>query len=224
MSDAQPRDLWLDGVEKELAFWRSYFAGAGLDWPHEYQARLDPDQPVQPLIARHLPSDRTPRVLDCAAGPASTVGKTFNGKPIELVAIDALADRYAAMLHELGINPPEPTLQGEVELLNELDLGERFDVVYMRFALDHCHDPVSALTQMCQAARPEGVVIIEHYRDAEQHETFVGLRQWALDPVEGDLIIRNRNAQHSLHTVVKPLAADIQADDDWLTVTISSAT
>jgi hypothetical protein len=103
------RERWQRGVERELAFWRSYFASGGLDWPDEYAARLNPDLPLQDVIAKHLQSGQRARVLDCAAGPATTVGKTFNGERIELVAVDALADEYAALLAEFRIEPPVPT-------------------------------------------------------------------------------------------------------------------
>jgi SAM-dependent methyltransferase len=209
------RERWLTGVDAELSFWGRYFEGSGLDWPDEYRDRLDPALPLQPVIR----PGRRARVLDCAAGPATTVGKVFEGRPVELVCVDALADRYAEMLAETRVQPPVPSIQGEVEALDQLGL-EPFDVVYMRFALDHCHDPVRAVDQMRRATRSAGVVVVEHYRDPDRHEDFAGLRQWALDPTPDDLIIRNPRELHSLREVVAPADLAVEFDDDWLTATI----
>ena len=174
---------------------------------------------MQPPIADHLPTGRPARILDCAAGPATTVGKVFDGRRVDLVCVDALSDRYAEMLEELGVVPPVPSIQGEVESLDELGL-RGFDVVYMRFALDHCHDPLRAIGQMVAAARPGGAVIIEHYRDADRHEEFAGLRQWALDPAADDLTIRNGGQRHSVAAAVSPATLTMDFDDQWLTATI----
>lgn len=212
--------MWLTGADAEVAYWRGYFDPASPDRMGDRAARLDPELEVQPLIARELPLDRVPRVLDCAAGPASTVGKLHEGERIELVCVDALADRYTVMLEELGVTAPVPSLQGEAEELDRFGFHRGFDVAYMRLALDHCHDPARAVRQMLAAVRPDGCVIIEHYRDPSRHEHFAGLRQWALDPEPGDLIVRNRHERFSLAEVVAPASVAVEFSESWLIATI----
>jgi SAM-dependent methyltransferase len=126
------------------------------------------------------------------------------------------------MLAELGLVPPVPTVQGEAERLDELRLGAPFDVVHMRLALDHCHDPVRAVRQMLDAARPNGVVLIEHYRDPESHDRFQGMRRWALDPEPGDLVIRSASGA-GCRLSEELTGADIGTwfDETWLATTIS---
>ncbi len=217
---AATRDAWEAGIDRELAWWRRYLGGAGLDWPDEFRFRFNPDSPLQPHIDRLLPAPRTGatvRILDCAAGPATTLGKTRHGERLEIVAIDALADHYHALLTELGLMPPVPTQRGEVERLDEQIAADTFDLVYMRFALDHCYDPRLALRQMVRAARPGGTVMIEHYRDTTQQE-FEGLRQWELRPERGDLVIANPRHSFRVSEVVPEARLEVTFDPAWLTV------
>ena len=214
------RAAWEAGISQELAWWRRYLAGKGLDWPEEFQFRFDADSPLQPHIDRVLPASRfggPVRILDCAAGPATALGKTRHGKRLEIVAIDALADHYQALLTQLGLVPPVPTRIGEVERLDEQIAADSFDLVYMRFALDHCYDPRLALLQMVRAARPGGTVMIEHYRDATQQE-FAGLRQWELRPEPGDLVIANPAHSFRVSETIPGVRLEVDFSSTWLTV------
>jgi SAM-dependent methyltransferase len=218
------RDTWEAGIERELAWWRCYLAGAGLDAPEEFQFRFDADAPLQPHIARALPAGRTgatPRLLDCAAGPATTLGKVWDGKRLVIVAIDALADDYQALLTELGLAPPVPTQRGEVERLDEQVAADTFDLVYMRFALDHCYDPQLALQQMVRATRPGGTVMIEHYRDATQE--LAGLRQWELRPEPGDLVVANPGHSFRVSEAVPLVRLEVEFSPTWLTMRLHKA-
>lgn len=168
MDTKTTRQAWWSGINRELDWWRSYLAGGGLSQPEEFRFRFDPAAPLQPHLARALPSHRDGaghQMLDCAAGPATTLGKTRDGRPLAITAVDALAQRYQELLGELGLVPPVPTLPGEVERLETRFAADRFDPVYRRFARDHCYDPLAALRQMARVARPGGVVMVEYYRD-----------------------------------------------------------
>ena len=214
------RGAWEAGIERELGWWRRYLAGGGLDRPEEFRFRFDPDAPLQPHVARALPPARDaagPRLLDCAAGPATTLGKTLGGQRLAVVAVDALADRYAAMLGELGLAPPVPTLPCEVERLDGLFAADAFDLVYMRFALDHCYDPLAALRQMVRAARPGGVVMVEHYRDDAQ-TGYQGLRQWDLRPEPGDLEVANAGGGFRVSRAVTNARVEVEFSPTWLTL------
>lgn len=217
---AATRDAWEAGMSQELAWWRRYLAGEGLDWPDDFRFRFDPDSPLQPHVDRVLPAPQDgamARILDCAAGPATTLGKVRHGQRLAIVAIDALADYYQALLTELGLVPPVATRRGEVERLDEQVAADSFDLVYMRFALDHCYDPRLALRQMVRATRPGGTVMIEHYRDATQQE-FQGLRQWELRPEPGDLVIANPNHSVRVSEAIPGARLEVDFSLTWLTV------
>jgi SAM-dependent methyltransferase len=216
--DDATRRAWESGIEREITWWRRYLAGGGLEWPEEYRFRFDPDAPLQPHVAQYLPvSAEPPRLLDCAAGPATTLGKVLDGRRVEIVAIDALATAYAGILGDLGLVSPVPTIAGEVERLDEVVSTGAFDLVYMRFALDHCYDPRMAMRQMVRAARPGGTVLVEHYRDPAQ-TAFEGLRQWQLVPRDGDLVVENSRASFRVGEAVPGVRVEVYSTPTWLTL------
>lgn len=216
--NAGPRRAWEAGVEQELEWWRRYLASGGLDQPEELAFRLAAETELQLHIARHLPKARDRwSVLDCAAGPATTLGKLHRGTRLEITAVDALAARYDALLDELGLEPPVRSIECEVERLSERFEPDSFDLVYMRFALDHCYDPIAALRQMVRAARPGCCVLIEHYRDASQTE-YRGLRQWDLIPQEDNLLIQNVDRRISVAQEVTGVEIDLGVSSTRLTL------
>ena len=225
MSSTDTRQAWLLGVEKELTWWRSYFTNNGLDDPTGYRERLDPDAPLQAHLAATIPNrppETTLRILDCAAGPATTVGKMLGDRRVDVVAVDALAGHYRQMLDEIGLTPPVPTLACDVEHLDGQFEPASFDLVYMRFALDHCYDPLKALRQMTRVTRNDGAVLIEHYRDESQVE-FEGLRQWELRPEPGDLVVGNAEASFSVRTAFPDFQVTVNYSPAWLTLTLRRA-
>jgi SAM-dependent methyltransferase len=206
----QQRHAWESGFERELTWWRGYLETKGGSAPDDFQFRFDPDTELQPHIANQLSpsSDGGPiAILDCAAGPATTLGKMY-------------ADHYRQMFDKLGFAPPVPTIYAEIERLDEQFESASFDLTYMRFALDHCLDPRAALRQMIRVTRPTGVVMIEHYRD-EDEVVYQGLRQWDLRPEPGDLVIANNTDRFRLSDVL-PAGARFSVDfsPTWLTVLI----
>lgn len=214
------RDAWERGIERELAFWRDYLASGGLWEPEACRFRFDPDSALQPHIAVRLPAHVPASelaILDCAAGPATTLGKTLHGERLQIVAIDALAERYAEILRDLHLEPPVPTRPGEVEWLDCQFPAAGFSLVYMRFALDHLYDPILGLRQMVKVTRPGGTVMIEHYRDEREVE-YAGLKQWTLTPMDGDLVIHNPTHRFSVRQEIQGVQLEVDARPDWLTV------
>ena len=222
MSTTDTRAAWLSGVDRELAWWRSYFSNEGLNDPASYHERLDPGAPLQPHLVAALPQrppGATFRILDCAAGPATTVGKMLNDRRIEVIAVDALADQYREMLDEIALMPPVPTISCEVEHLDKQFAPKSFDLVHMRFALDHCYNPIEALRQMTRVTRDDGAVLIEHYRDASE-VAFEGLRQWDLRPEPGDLLVANADQSFSVRDTFPDVQVNIEFSPTWLTLTL----
>jgi len=225
MRTIDTRAAWQSGIDKELAWRRSYFTNEGLHDPAGYHERLDPNAPLQPHLVAALPKHppgATFRILDCAAGPATTVGKMLGDQRFEVVAVDALADLYRKMLDEIGLTPPVPTISGEVEHLDERFAPASFDLAHMRFALDHCYHPLEALRQMTRVTRDGGAVLIEHYRDASEVK-YEGLRQWELRPVPGDLVVANADDSFSVRDSFPDFQVTIEFSPTWLTLTLRRA-
>lgn len=179
---ATTRSFWESGIDHELDFWQRYLASGGMDMPDDFRWRFDPNSPLQPHIADMVPLDipvSDLAILDCAAGPATTLGKTLGGEHLRIVAVDALASHYDVMLSELQLSPPIPSIPCQAERLETLFEPDSFALVYMRFALDHCYEPIAALQQMVRVVLPGCVVMIEHYRDdrEEKHRDLAWLRR-----------------------------------------------
>ena len=218
-----PRAAWEAGAARELDWWRRYLAGRGLGDAAGFRSRFDPQAQLPDHVARLLPEGRPAsaiRILDCAAGPATTLGSRLGGERVDLVAADALADAYAAMLDDLGLTPPVPSRRAEVERLDASFEPGTFDLVYMRFALDHCYDPPQALRQMARVLRPGGTLLIEHYRD-EGEVTYEGLRRWTLLPQPpAELVIANERSRARLSEILPGSRIQVEATPTWLTATV----
>jgi SAM-dependent methyltransferase len=180
------------GYDDELSFWRAWVETQGLTWPEDYRNRLDPMTPLRPDIAAYLDGNR---VLDAGAGPLTILGKTVSGRAIDLVPVDALADRYNELLDEFGVTPPVRTIQGVSEKLGRQFPAGTFDLAYACNTLDHSRDPVAAVRQMALVTRPGGYLILEHHDNEAEYEHYWGLHQWNLAVVDGRLIVSKRSAE-----------------------------
>lgn len=216
------RSLWETGIDREVRYWRDYLATEGLQEPDDFRFRFDPDAPLQPHLAERLPSGLPVRdlpILDCAAGPATVVGKTLGGNRLPITAVDALAEQYQSVLRELSLTPPVRSISCDVEQLHTQFRSHQFALVYMRFALDHCYDPLAALRQMVRVARPGCVVMVEHYRD--EHETeYQGLKHWTLVPEPSDLMICNAQHRLSVREELPGVRIGIDFSPSWLTLVL----
>lgn len=191
------RPAWEAAKAHEVGWWRSWLETRGLAWPQDYAERFDPELPLQHHIRRCLkaPPGSTVSILDVGAGPLTSLGKTWEGRRIDITAVDPLAGQYQSLLAEFGITPLVETQPGEVERLTRLFPRQSFDAVHMRNALDHSLDPLLGVRQMLEVTKPGGAVILWHAVN-EAHETgYVGFHQWNLCPDEGDLLIWNRYAR-----------------------------
>ena len=138
------------------------------------------------------------KVLDVGAGPLTQIGLSNPSGPIEVTAVDPLADKYNKLLDDAGINPEVRTQAGTCEgLLEMFQLGS-FDVVYSNNALDHAFNPVEGIANMVSLCRPGGIVHIEGRANVGEFNFYSGLHQWNFMAVQGDLIIWRPTEQYSL--------------------------
>jgi SAM-dependent methyltransferase len=178
-------------LEEESGYWSDWLAARGGKWAEEFARRFDPEAEVEDGGLREVLAALPPgaRVLDVGAGPASTVGTRFRGQPLELVAVDPLAEEYARSLSRERLVPPVPTqaIAGE-ELTARLG-PDRFDVAYSRNALDHAVDPAVIVDEMVGVVRPGGVVVLDHVQNEGERNGYEQLHQWNFDVFDGHLIV-----------------------------------
>ncbi len=174
--------VWRRGLDDETDHWRRYLSTRGDEWPDEFRARLDPTTPLQPELTAMLraPEGSVVRILDVGAGPLTICGKVWDGRSVQVTAVDALAARYDELLAQYGIEPLVRTLECETERLDERFGPASFDLVHARNTIDHGYDPVRELQQMARVTAPGGVIALHHHRDVADLEAYQGLHQWNL--------------------------------------------
>ena len=199
---------WEDGKAMEVAFWQEYLATKGLAWPEDYEPRLDPEQPLQDHVIKHLsaPPGATVSILDVGAGPLTKLGKRWEGRTVRITAVDPLAVRYKQLLAAAGISPPVETEPGEVERLTERFPTDQFDLVNMENALDHCYDPLLGIRQMLEVVRPGGFVLLTHHVNEAHRTGYTGFHQWNLCADNGHFVVWNRQARISVNDALDDIA------------------
>jgi SAM-dependent methyltransferase len=182
---------WERAAEVELNHWRHVLAEdhEHVGWLTWAEAPIVAGSPLHRVLSEL--GVASPRVLDVGAGPITPLGRMFGGTQIDLVAVDPLADRYNALLDELGIVTPIRTVKAEGERLLELFAPDSFDVACVTNALDHCYDPVVVIGQMIEVVRPGGKVLTDHYTNEGERRLYRGMHLWNIQERDGHLVIWN---------------------------------
>jgi SAM-dependent methyltransferase len=182
-----PERIWRDANPSEAEFWKR-------ELPHrvaryrEYQLRADPAAPVSDPLLKMLLA-RIPEteisMIDVGAGPLTALGKTYPGKTLTLTSADPMANEYAQIMQEAGIQAPVPPVacRGE-DLLNVFEPNS-FDIAFGRNAIDHCLNPVRVITNMVHLVKPGRFVVLRHNLRVGELEFYRGEHQWNFD-VKGD--------------------------------------
>ena len=202
---------WENGINSELRFWRSWLGSKGLGYPEIFDSLIDPTMPLQEDLLLLLKkskshSDKTKRILDVGSGPLTQVGKRHDSWSIEITPVDALADRYAELLDDYGINPPIKTVSGKVEILSTLFNEDHFDLVYMRNALDHSEDPVLGLEEMLKVVKVGCYVFLNHTANEAEVEKYRGFHKWNLCSENDDFLIWNRSKTYNISKMLSSCA------------------
>jgi SAM-dependent methyltransferase len=180
-----------------VAFWRDWLQTQGGPWADDHRNRLDPERPLQPAVRALVPvgAGGRVRILDVGAGPLTFLGKRWEGRHVDIVAVDALAHDYDRLLAEAGVEPPLRTGRCDTERLTEVFAPGSFDVVCASNTLDHSYDPLRAIGQMVEVTRPGGAVYLKHLQNEAEHERHVGLHQWNLQVEDGRFTVWNADAR-----------------------------
>jgi SAM-dependent methyltransferase len=200
--------LWEAGKSYEVRWWRHWLRKNCRRETEEYKGRLDPDQPLQERITQHLraPLGATVSILDVGAGPLTRLGKRWEGRAVQITAVDPLADDYNSLLDELGLTPPVRTQYGEVERLTEQFPKNSFDLVNIENALDHSYDPLLGIRQMLEVVRSGSSVVLYHYINEGNRGDYVGFHQWNFCAEEGHFIIWNPQNRVSVNDALGDIA------------------
>lgn len=213
--------LWNERCfQSESAFWDQWFVTRGLTWPDDYCARLDPDNPLLEDIGQLITCDN-PKILDVGAGPLTVLGKIWNGKRLDITAIDPMGAEYAAILHKHNIVPLVPTMTGSAEELTKYFAPNTFDFCFAQNCLDHGYDPAKSVEQMVEIAKPRGVILLRHAVNEGKNELYRALHQWNFYEKNGDLMVSTPGIKPINITARLSKRASVNISyDPWMRVVI----
>jgi SAM-dependent methyltransferase len=174
------REVWESRLQNELNYWKDQIRRQDSQaWYAEYAERLDPNAPLQDVIARHLDRGvKVNRILDVGSGPLTSINKKCGSCEIEIVPVDPLADFYNEVLDRRDVKPPVRAVQGWGERLAEQFGENQFDVTYSRNAVDHSYDPIKCIDEMIKVTKKGRYAIVEMNARAGTLESWAGLHQW----------------------------------------------
>jgi len=177
-------------AETSAKYFRPYL-GKLVDYRAENMADRVKFRPLRQDLANLLLSTgkKRFRVLDVGAGPLTTLGCLMNGVSLEIVPVDALAGWYDCILADAGIDPPVKTIFGIMETL-DLQFGpDIFDLAFSENAIDHCHDPMTALNAMMFVTKPGGWIACECYANEGEANKYNVFHQWNICEDGGRLVL-----------------------------------
>lgn len=221
-----PRLRWLVAKKSEASYWDQFFASKGAAWPDDYAYRTDPRAKVTPDVGALLADSETLNILDVGAGPLTILGKVFNGRKLNIRAVDPLADEYDAILERHGITPIVRTekMAGE-ELSQHLPVGH-FDLVFAQNCIDHSVDPVRSILEMLKVVKPGRYVYLKHSQNEAVKENWVGLHQWNFAEEVGDFMVSSRTTRVNFTRDFAHIAettCTVDKSIDWVNVKIRKA-
>ena len=174
------REIWDSRIETELNYWKDQIRRQNSEaWRTDYATRLDPDAPLQDVIAKHI--DRTVkvnRILDVGSGPLTSINRKCDFCEVSITAVDPLADFFNELMAARGITPPVRPVAGWGERLTEQFGEDQFDITYSRNAVDHSYDPIKCIDEMIKVTKKNGYIIVETNERAGSLENWHGLHQW----------------------------------------------
>ena len=196
--------VWARGIDPEVRFWSEWLNSKGGRWPLDFISRTDPKLELQRHIANVLRDFKGERlkILDVGSGPLTYVGKMFRGRPIDLVACDALATYYEELNFPVGL-PLVSTQACDAEMLSAKFGTDVFDLTYSRNALDHSYDPIQAFREMIAVTKPRGFILAEHAPNEAIAQDWGDFHQWNFAVEGAQFVIANKEEKFVLNTLLE---------------------
>lgn len=198
------KELWDKGIPAEVSFWDEWLETKGSLWPDEFIFRINPDSTFQDYLIKYLPLDKQfINILDVGTGPLSFLGKNVNinsevKRELRITGTDPLADEYLVLLKKHNLSCPIFSVKANSEELSKHFPENYFDFVYMRNALDHSFDPLTAIGEMIKVVEKGRFIVLEHENNEAENENYKNLHQWNIAIENGSFIIWNKSTRFNV--------------------------
>jgi SAM-dependent methyltransferase len=212
---------WERGQDMERAYWGNFITTMLPQQSHEdyFDERVGGFLKFQyHSLIEHVVSSPV-RIIDVGAGPVTHVGTWHPSRKIEVTPIDPLAEFYSELLSEFDITPVTPTISGTAEHLEQLFRPGTFDFAFSRNALEHCGDPLTALSQVFSVLKPGCYFCLCGNTNESAKQNYQGSHLWNFDVREGAPILWRPGITIDLAiTFVNEAIVTKATDGSWYTI------
>jgi SAM-dependent methyltransferase len=192
---------WDQNLPAELQFWDWALKDGARNWDQgEWRNCSDPNLELQPELKALIPAPvgAVVRILDVGSGPLTRVGKRWDGRDIQVVPVDPLANKYNRLLAIHQIKPIVAPVFAHGEKLLDQFAPNSFDLAYASNSLDHSYDPVLVIRQMLGVVKPGHYVYLWHVANEGARECYAGLHQWNFDIRKGEFVVDDGRKSQSV--------------------------
>lgn len=200
MIDGEPNErtaALAEDFQAELAFWQNFVLSDRFiqNWCRAVpnpELELEVDFFVQGVAREIEKQHKKARILDVGSGPVSILSGSFYDVNVKLLAVDVMADKYAAMsVHDLGDQVCAPENCSGEDLLRRF--GPRmFDITHIRDALHQMRDPLVVVQQMIQVTKPGGYIVLHGFEGDACHEDWRRPHHWSVKWAADDLFLEGK--------------------------------
>ena len=188
--------IWENGNPNEYNFWDNWFKTKGSLWKDDYSRRMNPNTNFSSYLRQFIPDNlHVIKVLDVGSGPIINIGYKWNGKVINITAVDPLAKLYHELYRKHNINSPVKTIYGKAEELSAQFGINKFDLVHAINSLDHAENPLLGIKEMIKCAKTNSWIVLNHNENEGAKEGYCGFHQWNFFVKDGKFIIQGRNGE-----------------------------
>lgn len=200
--------LWKIAHFSEIRYWKLKIRQLVAEEPEYIRNITNPDRQIDSLFTSMITHDDQShvRILDVGSGPLPIIPKNWEGKVVNVIAIDPLAKEYNRLLRKYHINPSVKATFGEAERLLNFFPGNFFDFIYAANSIDHGYNPVKAITNMIEALKPDSVIYMEHFANEAENENYAGMHQWNFDTEDDAFIVWNLRERHNVSLMFRDVA------------------
>jgi SAM-dependent methyltransferase len=182
------KQIWNTHLRSEISFWEAIINGtfSNKEWVQDWKTRAAGIDIIPSYLHKYITDGA--RILDVGSGPATTLGGIFNGRHLDITAVDPLASQYMELFQKYDAEPLVKTIYAEGENLTD-SVNGKFSFVYSRNALDHSWHPIKAMQSMIDICSPGGAIFFENFVNEGYRENYEGLHQWNFMEASGDLVV-----------------------------------
>lgn len=187
----------------EIEFWRLFKTYHPKTFQHGMDTTAPLDVDVDDALAK---TDQNPAmILDVGSGMISSLGYTSRfGRTVSITYADPLGAVFEQIASQQGFSLPIQHQRICAEDLTTCYANNTFAVVYSRNAIDHCHDPATALRMMASLVMPGGSLVLKHYENCANINNHDGLHQWNFYEDNGALYLQGEESPMCVGKLVSP--------------------